>query len=306
MPQPSGALTDPIDCRQVAQGTRGLTGGHPVPAGIGPGSYRTAGGLPTPARGVTLGFPAIGPKGTPLPPPTPCVPPGPPPPGASNPFRWVLAVLLPLSLLLAAAVAFGAQPQPREFVFPERNRLYPDLQVTLEPVQWGPMFIRLSSPEASLRISEHRIRLTPRPDGSHDAWAELQFSGTGTLVADLEVAGLSTRQTDQVLLPRQSQILQGTVRLERGPSDYLVTPLEMPRQIQLQIKSRLAGDLANWCASIPLISLTGADCSGLRNALSQVSVPLPAPGETYLLPYTELTPEERRALDGYLDEAAPR
>ena len=96
------------------------------------------------------------------------------------------------------------------------------------------------------------------------------------------------------------------MRLERGPSDYLVTPLEMSRQIQLQIKSRLAGDLANWCASIPLISLTGADCSGLRNALSQVSVPLPAPGETYLLPYTELTPEERRALDGYLDEAAPR
>jgi hypothetical protein len=203
--------------------------------------------------------------------------------------------------------AFGAQPQPREFVFPERNRLYPDIQAALEPVQLGPMLVRLSSPGASLRISDHRIVLNPRPDGDHDVWAELQFSGSGTLVADLELAGLSTRETDQVLLPRQVQTQQGKVRLERGKDAYLVTPLEMPRQVRLQIRSRLAGDLATWCAAIPLISLTGADCSGLRNALSQVTVPLPPPGETYLLPYSQLTPEERRALDAYLDEAgAPR
>ncbi len=273
-------------------------------AGIGPDSYRTAGGLPTPARGVTLGLSVIGPKGNPLPPPTPCVPPSTPRPGTSNPWPWALAIPLALSWLLAAAVAFGAQPQSREFVFPERNRLYPDLQVTLEPVQWGPLLVRLAAPEAALRVSEHRLRLTPRPDGSHDVWAELQFSGSGTLVADLEVAGLSTRQTDQVLLPRQSQTQQGVVGLEKGPDAYLVKLLEMPKRVRLQIRSRLAGDLANWCAAIPLISLTGADCSGLRTALSQVSVPLPAPGETYLLPYTELTLEERQALDGYLDEAA--
>lgn len=214
-----------------------------------------------------------------------------------------MAIPFTVLWLLNSAVAFGAQPQPREFIFPERNRLYLDIRVALEPVPLGPMLVRLSSPGASLRISDHRVVLSPRPNGDHDVWVELQFSGSGTLVADLELAGLSTRETDQVLLPRQVQTQQGKVRLERGPDAYRVTPLEMPRQVRLQIKSRLAGELANWCAAIPLIRFTGADCSGLRKALSQVTATLPPPGETYLLPYSELTTEERRALDGYLDEA---
>jgi len=222
-------------------------------------------------------------------------------------YRLAMIATLPLIWLLGGAVAVGAQPQYRDFVFAERNRLYPDLQVTPQPAAWGPVLVHLSVPKASLQLSDHLVRLTPRPDGSHDVWSEFRFSGSGTLVADLAVAGLSTRKTDQVLLPRQAQIVQGRVRLERGPDAYLVTPLELPREVRLQIQSRLAEDLVAWCASMPLISLTGTDCSGLRSALSHVTVPLPPPGETYLLPYTEFTAEERRALDGYLTAvASPR
>lgn len=207
------------------------------------------------------------------------------------------------SLLLIGFLSWAGAARSedgRELSFPSLNRLYPDQEIAIAPVAWGPVQVQLSTPGADLRLTNHRVRLTPLADGSHAVWAEATFSGAGTLVADLEVAGAKTRQSDQMLLPRQTRSAQGRVRITRGTREYRVVPLELPPELRVSVRSRLAREMAAWCEGLPVLALLGLECDGLERALSSVAVPLPPPGETYTIAFDELTDRERDALDRYL------
>ena len=93
--------------------------------------------------------------------------------------------------------------------------------------------------------------------------------------------------------------IDARVRLRRGPSGFEVEALELPKQVEVLIQSRLTNDLLRWCDGISLFA--GFDCSGLERALTRIAVPLPAAGgETYALADSELTVEERAQLESFL------
>jgi hypothetical protein len=52
-----------------------------------------------------------------------------------------------------------------------------------------------------------------------------------------------------------------------------------------------------------LLPFTSLDCGGIEGLLSTAAVPLPAAGDTYLLPADRLTDADRRALADYLAAA---
>ncbi len=213
--------------------------------------------------------------------------------------RLVAAVVLAAALARPSG-APAAPPEGRELSFPSLNRLYPDLSAEAAPVAWGPLTVRLSSPKASLRLTAHRLRLQPLADGTHRVWAEATFSGAGAAVADIQAAGIAHRQTDDLLLPRQTREGTGKVRILRGEDAYWVTALESPPAVELNVRSGLARDLTAWCEGTALLSLLGAECAGLERILSHATVPLPARGTTYRITFSELAPAERAELDGYL------
>ncbi len=220
------------------------------------------------------------------------------PDGSALP-RWVVAVIL--AAVLARPAGAPAAPQGGlELSFPSLNRLYPDLSAEAAPVAWGPLTVRLSSPKASLRLTAHRLRLEPLADGTHRVWGEATFSGAGEAVADIQAAGLAHRQTDQLVLPRQTRQGTGTVRIVRATDAYWVTALESPASIELKVHSGLARDLVGWCEGTALLSLLGAECGALERILSHATVPLPPPGTTYRIAFSELEPSERADLDRYL------
>jgi hypothetical protein len=204
-------------------------------------------------------------------------------------------------LLFAAGTGYTAEP--RDFTFPRANRTYANLSAQAEPILWGPSQIRLATPSSELTVHGHRLRLTPLGDKTHRFQVDLEFSGDGTLVADVEALGFATHQEDQVELPQQSQTQTGRVRVVRGTQGYFVTSLEIPRRIRVAIRSRLAARLVAWCKSRPLLGTLGGGCENLNRFLSSAVLPLPPPGETYLVPYHELAPAERELLDRYLEES---
>jgi hypothetical protein len=168
-------------------------------------------------------------------------------------------------------------------------------------VEWGPLRIRLEARGASVSLLFHRLTLWPLADGTHGARLLARGQGQGTLWAAVEAFGLGTEQADPVTLPEQEQEVAGRLRLAREAEGYRVTLVELPRTVTVQVRSRMGERLAGWCEGLPLL---GTECGGLRRAFSTLSVPLPRPGESYLVPRSELTAEEQRALDAYLDATA--
>jgi hypothetical protein len=203
--------------------------------------------------------------------------------------------------LLLAAVVLGANPPPnqnfRDFEFQRLNRSYRDVPVAVEPVDLSPLHIALTSPRHDLVLLRHRLRLRRLTDGSHAAELWVQFQGAGHLVADVSALGLGTRLQDDVTLPKQDKFFEARLRIVRSKEGYLVTTVTLPKSAEVKLKSRLGADLVQWCDQIPFSLLR---CDDLGRSLSSATLPLPAPGDTYLVSNADLTPEEKRALDGYL------
>lgn len=209
-----------------------------------------------------------------------------------------LAVVSPATPARAAAAV-------QEFEFPGLNRTYRDLPAAAQPIQSGLFTIRLSSPNQELVVARHRLRLRPRSDGTHDAEAWAEFSGGGRMYADVSAGGLEHRFQDDVVLPPQEQTVQGRLRIERDREGYWITTLELPSEIRVQLQSRLGGEILGWCQTLAAIPFSPFRCVGLDRALSNASVPLPPPGDTYLLPAGDLTTDERKRLDAYLSASTP-
>ena len=207
------------------------------------------------------------------------------------------------ALLLGSILALGEAQALGELRFDRLNREYPDVAPEIQPVVEGPVTVRLSAPRSQLALRNHSLRLEPGSGGSHSADLRLEFSGRGWLVADVDVAGVSTRLQDEVTVPPQAITLQGRVRLRKVAQGYWVTLEQLPERVRVRIESGVGRQIVQVCDGVSALPLTALDCPALERSLSRAVVPLPAAGESFLLENGELTPEERQRLDGYLRSA---
>jgi hypothetical protein len=219
--------------------------------------------------------------------------------------RGLLAALAAGLLLAAGAALLGpasaASPEvaPARFSFDSLNRAYHLEDSDVAPVRQGPVTIHMTSPRNALILKDHSVTLTPHGDGSYLASVGIDLMGSGDLVADLVTdAGTSSRLEDVVIVPRQQVRLDGRVRFARVPDGWDVTALSLPREVKLDIQSRLAGNLVTLCGQMAVF--LGLDCDGLDRSLSRVGVPLPEAGSVFFLPEEDLSPAEVAALDAYL------
>jgi hypothetical protein len=214
-----------------------------------------------------------------------------------------LASALALLGLAGTAPAAPAAAPPGQFAFQRLNRSYGEVVSEIEPIRQGPVSVRLSSPRHDLTVRSHLLRLEPGAGGSHSAELRVDFMGKGWLVADVNVAGIAGiggRLEDEVTVPLQSQTVEGRVKLHKVAEGYLVTPEQLPRRLAVRARSGVGTRIVGFCDRAALVLLSNLDCPALDRALSTLVVPLPPPGESYLLAESDLTVEERRRIDAYL------
>jgi hypothetical protein len=208
-----------------------------------------------------------------------------------------------LFTLIPAVLFLGAAPVPSppgQFRFERFNRSYPEVVPQIAPIVQGPLRIQLSAPKSNLTLRSHFLRLEPGPGGSHTAELRVEFLGKGWLVADVDVAGFTgTRLQDQVTVPAQAATLEGRVKVTREPGAYVVTTEQLPKQIRVKIQSGIGSQIVGFCDRVPTL-LGDLDCERLDQALSSAVVPLPPPGESYLLEDADLTAQERQQFETYL------
>ena len=181
------------------------------------------------------------------------------------------------------------------------NRTYSDLAGEIAPLRYDPLTIRLSSPSQTVTVRRHRVGFDPLGGGRFRTAIEVEISGKGSLVADLDFgSGQPQRMTDEVVLPPQTLRLEAEVRVERGKDGYRVTALSLPPAIRVDIRSRLVGDILEACAGLSLLTLGALDCSSVTDALERPSVPLPGPGAELWIADTDLTAEDRAEIDALL------
>jgi len=206
---------------------------------------------------------------------------------------------------LACVLAFSPVAYGVDFEFQKLNRRYSQFVEDLAPVVLGPVEVTLRSPAHVLEVAGHRASLEPAGDGTHHVRVEIELSGHGTLDAVLRAAGLEGKLQDDLQLPLQTLRMEGRIALERGIDGYALTLLEAPEQVEVRIESQLAGRMVPLCRQMALV-LVRFDCVALQESLSRVQVPIPGPPAEFLLPIDELTAEDRRRLDDYLETSAKR
>lgn len=210
------------------------------------------------------------------------------------------AVPAAAAVLLLVAVAAARPDVPGQLQFGRLNRTYSDVISEIEPIRQGPVTVRLSSPRHQLMVRHHLLRLEPGPAESHSAELRVDFSGKGWLVADVDVAGIGGRLEDNVTVPAQSRTVEGRARIRKVAEGYLITPEQLPESIRVQIQSGVGSRIVGFCDRAAALLFSDTDCGALDRALSTAVVPLPAPGESYLLENAELTAAERQRIDAYL------
>lgn len=216
------------------------------------------------------------------------------------PFLCCLLVLGALPGLAAPAqpAQEGGAGPTRSFVFERLNREYANEVTEAEPMEQGGLRVHLTSPDNRVRLIRHELRLTPLPDGTHEAVLEVEIEGGGQVNAEVSVGGAASQLSDEVTVPRQSKTFEGRVAIERRATGYVFTALELPESVTVTFESQLAGRFLQTCKLMG--ALLPLDCNALEALLSRVVLPLPDPGGAYLLALEELTEQDRKALDGYL------
>jgi hypothetical protein len=204
-----------------------------------------------------------------------------------------------LCLLLAATTARTAE-RVTKFVFPRLNDTFRNLAPDIMPVSAAGLTINLRSPSNSLTVRGHSLELEPLGAGRYRFHGWVDFLGEADLVAQF-AASVPGEIEDKVLLPSQVVELEGEVDLVKMPGGYDLTTRRMPAAMDLQMQSRLGGQVVKLCDMLSLFS--GGDCSGLGASFGRVRVPLPPPGDTYFIADEELTSEERQLIDAYLKVA---
>lgn len=196
----------------------------------------------------------------------------------------------------AAQLAFGEEAT---FQFERLNRTYSSFVRDFAPVEIGPAVVTLSSPEHSLTLVRHAARLQRLPHGGFELELELELTGRGAIDADVNWGRMRNRISDQLEVPVQTLVLRGRVLISKGADGYQIEAQASDPDVLVRIESQLGGRLVRLCHPMALV-LVSLDCVALEEALTRIRVPLPRPGETFVLPYDELTEKERASLDDFL------
>lgn len=207
--------------------------------------------------------------------------------------------LLALLLIVIFTSALGGQ-EADEIEIDFMNAVYTDLDSGIQPVQRGTLTIHISSPRHELIVHGNRLSLSSNGDGTLDATLSVDFEGEGDLVAELESHGMRNKFDDQVAAPRQTVTVSGIARLEHAEDGYLMTVVEAPPSVDLEIRSDMAGDLVGLCKVFEKIPLIPVDCTGIETALTVVTAPLPGPGEQFVVPADQLTRDEKAYFDRFV------
>ena len=207
-------------------------------------------------------------------------------------------------LLLAAVPAAASGPDTVVLELDRLERTYQDLAPDMAPVERGPVIIQLSSPAHRLDLRDARLSLTPVGDGSHDALLELEFEGAGTVIADFQMAESASSLTDELVVPLQRRSVTARVRFERTETGYLVTTESLDPTFEVEIDSRVGRQLVTACRPLSMLGLLQISCDGLERAVTNAVIPMPSPGETYIIDREQFTPAVADILDGYLDRHA--
>lgn len=214
-----------------------------------------------------------------------------------NTYSKLQKRLLPgLGLLMLCATAAHAE---ETFVFEKLNREYSEFVQELAPIEVGGANVLLSSPQHSITLIRNRTVLHPAPEGGFLTTVELRLGGYGKLNAQVEMGSMATQLDDELALPAQGLTLKGRVDITEAAEGFWIRVLELPESVRVRIESRLAGKLFNLCRPMALV-LVSLDCDLLEDSLTNIEVPLPEPGETYLLPREELTEAEAQALSAFI------
>ena len=222
---------------------------------------------------------------------------------ASGCQREGLGRALVACLFLAVGLAvLAAGSASEEFRFAKWNGTYPDLVGDLAPVEQGALVLDLESPSNVVRLRSHRLVLTPLEEGTHRALLEVELQGGGDLVGDLSLGGITRPIDDRVVVPPQRLSIPGRVRIAPSTEGFDVTPVELPRTLTVSVQSQLGNQLLGLCEQVALFLIAG-DCASLAESTQKVTVDLPPPGETYVVPSALVTPEERTALLRYLERS---
>ena len=212
----------------------------------------------------------------------------------------MLGKALPLTVLLALVLsprtAAGEDGIEIDFL----NGVYTDLGRDIQPVERGAMTLYITSPEHRLTVHGNRLLLSANDDGTVGATVEVEFEGEGHLVVEVRTGGVGNEFEDNVAAPRQTVSVSGTARLERTGEGYLMTVVDGQESVELEIRSDLATRLVLLCRTFERLPLIRVNCAGIENALAVVTVPLPEPGEQFLVPAEKLTEDERAYFDSFV------
>jgi hypothetical protein len=217
--------------------------------------------------------------------------------------RW-RRLVAPLALLtsLVALAAAQSDTYTHSLRSDRVDGVHEDLAAVLEPVGVGPVTVRLTSPSHSLEVLEHELSLGPGADGSDAASLRARYQGRAHLVAELEVGGVTSEIEDDIVLPLQETELAGRVEIAKVEGGYRIVALEAPSHVEIRVESDLAGRLGLLCRGFAVLAMGNVDCDAVDRAMSVVRVPLPEPGEEFLVEGQDLTKHERRQIERYLRE----
>ncbi len=176
-----------------------------------------------------------------------------------------------------------------------------DLAADIESFSYGPMSVELVSPANLIQVHRHELELEAAENGGHRARLLIELEGWADLRARFDFGGIPGEMQDMVTLPLQTRSLEGEVDLERIDGGYLVTVVEAPSHAELEIESELAGRLVQLCEGMRLL-VPGLDCGGVERVFSVVRLPLPKPGESFVIRDSALSDAERRQIDAYLSD----
>ena len=196
----------------------------------------------------------------------------------------------------------GSRPEgtEQEFVFERLNRTFESFVEDLSPIELGSIRVGLSSPEHSMTLERHSARLLALGDGEYRTRLEFDFHGDGILAVQIEIGGVESELQDELVLPSQSLVLEGLLKIEPIEDGYEITLLEaFQEDVAVKIESKIAGRIVPLCRQLSLV-LLNLGCDVLEETLSVVRVPMPEPGATFFLPREELTESEIEELDAFL------
>jgi hypothetical protein len=205
-----------------------------------------------------------------------------------------------ICLLTGAPLLWAAGPPAISFRFDRLNHDYQNLVAEVDPIESGPLTLRLSSPEHVLALKSNHVEIEPAGPESHRVRLSARFEGQGVLVAEADFAGIPATLEDRVVFPDQETEIEAQVRFDREESGYRITTERLPPHVEVTIESPLGKQLVAWCGRLAVFVAGDGGCGELDRRLSNPQLPLPPPGSEFFLPGDRLTDEERFRLDRYL------